>query len=506
MTAKAPTREQIARAAGVLGLSLDPADIEEFTEMITGTMETYYRPLDRVPDYLPPVKYPRTPGTFPGADEDPLGAWYVKTTIEGSKRGKLKGKTVAIKDNICVAGVPMMNGASVMEGYVPEVDATVVTRTLDAGATILGKAHCEYFCYSGSSHTNAAKTTLNPLNHAYTTGGSSSGCAALVASGEVDLAIGSDQGGSVREPSAFCGLVGMKPTWGLVPYTGAGSIEMTLDHLGPMARTVEDSALFLEVLAGEDGLDPRQYAPKTARYTKALDQGIEGLRIGIVKEGFGQPDHEPEVDSAVRDAAKTFDRLGATVTEISVPAHRDLGMPVWVGIAVEGAYDQILKGLGNGSNWKGAYVPSLREKLNGWQSSANMFSEIFKLAMICAEHLNTDHHGRYYAKAQNLCRLLRAKYDEALEEVDILLMPTTPIKGSKLPPANPTREEDMTPGFTPIPNTAPFDCTGHPSVSIPCAMRDGLPIGMMLTGKHFDEPTLYSAAYAFEQAVDWKSC
>ena len=273
-----------------------------------------------------------------------------------------------------------------------------------------------------------------------------------------------------------------------------------------MSRTVEDNALYLEVLAGEDGLDPRQYAPRTARYTQALGQSVEGLRIGVMQEGFGFEDSEADVDEAVRAAAQVFARLGAAVTEISVPAHRELGMPVWVPIACEGAYEQILKGLGNGHNWKGAYVPSLLEKLNGWQAKSNMFSEIFKLGMLCAEHMRTVHHGRYYAKAQNLSRLLRAAYDAALEEVDILLMPTSPIKGSKLPPEDRSREEDMVPGFTPIPNTAPIDCTGHPSISIPCAMRGGLPVGLMLTGRHFDESTLYRAAHAFEQAVDWKSC
>jgi len=474
--------------------------------MVGSTIEAYYQPLDRAPDYLPAVTYPRTPGTFPTDEEDPLRAWYVKSTIEGNKRGKLKGKTVAIKDNICIAGLPMMNGASVLQGYVPEVDATVVTRTLDAGGTILGKAHCEYFCYSGSSHTNASKTTLNPYNHDYTTGGSSSGCAALVASGEVDLAIGSDQGGSVRAPAAFCGLVGMKPTWGLVPYTGAGSIEMTVDHLGPMTRTVEDNALYLEVLAGEDGLDPRQYAPKTTRYTKAMDESVAGLKIGVMREGFGHDVSEAAVDEAVRAAAQKFADLGATVTEVSVPEHVTIGMPVWVGIVVEGSYNQVLKGLGNGNNWKGAYVPSLLERLNGWQSKSNMFSEIFKLSMLCAEHMQTAHYGRYYAKAQNLSRHLRAAYDKALEEVDLLLMPTTPVSGSKLPPENSTRQEDMSPGFVPITNTAPIDCTGHPSLNVPCAMRDGLPVGMMLTGRHFDEYTLYRAAHAFEQATDWKAC
>ena len=501
MTARAPTRDQVARAADALGLSLDPADLDEFADLIGSTVETYYRPLDRLPDNLPPVKYPRTPGRFPDEAEDPLGAWYVKSTVKGARRGRLRGKTVAIKDNICVAGLPMMNGASVLQGFVPQIDATVVTRTLDAGGTILGKAHCEYFCYSGGSHTNAARTARNPLNPEYTTGGSSSGCAALLAAGEVDLAIGSDQGGSVREPAAFCGLVGMKPTWGLVPYTGAASIEMTLDHLGPMSRTVADNALFLEVLAGADGLDPRQYAPRTARYTAALDRPVDDLRIGVVREGFGFPDSEPEVDEAVRAAAETFARLGATVTEISVPAHRELGMSVWVPIAVEGAYEQILKGLGNGHNWKGAYLPGLPEWLSGWQSKSHMFSEIFKLGMLCAEHMRTAHHGRYYAKAQNLSRLLRAAYDSALEQVDVLLMPTAPIRGSKLPPENPTRQEAMAPGFTPIPNTAPFDCTGHPSISIPCALRDGLPVGLMLTGRHFEETVLYRAAHAFERAA-----
>jgi len=504
MSAKRPTRAQIREAAITLGLSLDDADVEEFTQMVGQTIETYYRPLERMPQHLPEVKYPRTPGYRPSREEDPLSAWYVKTEIAGSSRGKLKGKTVAIKDNISVAGVPMMNGASVLEGYVPELDATVVTRILDAGGTILGKAHCEYFCYSGSSHTNAVATTLNPYNHDYTTGGSSSGCAALVASGEVDLGIGSDQGGSVREPSAFCGLYGMKPTWGLVPYTGALSIEMTLDHLGPMTRTTADNALFLEVLAGADGLDPRQYAPKTARYTQAIGEGVKGLRIGVVAEGFGHPESDARVDKSVREAAAVFADMGAEVRDVSVPLHRD-GLAIWVPIGVEGAYEQILKGHGQGTNWKGLYTPSLNEAVAGWQGKSNMFSEIFKLGMLCAEHMRSIHNGRYYAKAQNLSRKLRDAYDAALDEVDLLLMPTTPIHAVKLPPANPTRQEDMSPGFTPIINTAPLDCTGHPSMNVPCGMLDGLPVGMMLTGKHFDEMTIYRASDAFERAVDWTS-
>ena len=214
----------------------------------------------------------------------------------------------------------MMNGASTLEGYVPEIDATIVTRLLDAGATIAGKAHCEYFCFSGGSHTSAHGPVTNPRKQGYSAGGSSSGSAALLAAGEVDLAIGGDQGGSIRMPSSYCGTYGMKPTHGLVPYTGIMPIELTLDHTGPMSRTVSDNALMLEVLAGPDGLDPRQINITTDTYTAALKGEIGKLRIGVVKEGFGLANSEPEVDNLVKKGAETFRKLGADVEEVSIPA------------------------------------------------------------------------------------------------------------------------------------------------------------------------------------------
>ena len=223
--------------------------------------------------------------------------------MKGAPAGKLAGKTVVLKDNVCLAGVPMMNGASTLEGYMPDIDATIVTRILDAGGTIVGKAHCEYFCFSGGSHTNASGPVHNPRKMGYSAGGSSSGSAALLGAGEVDMAIGGDQGGSIRIPAAYCGVYGMKPTHGLVPYTGIMPIEITLDHTGPMTRNVADNALLLEVLAGEDGLDPRQYAPKVAPYTKSLDGGVKDLKIGVVKEGFGLPNSERDVDAKVKQAA-----------------------------------------------------------------------------------------------------------------------------------------------------------------------------------------------------------
>src|SRR5258708_10143963 len=255
-----------------------------------------YDAVDAMPDDVPAVTYPRTPGYRPEGEENKYNAWYVKTTVKGAPSGKLAGKTVALKDNVCLAGVPMMNGASTLEGYTPDTDATIVTRMLDAGGTILGKVHCEYFCSSGGSHTCAAGAVHNPHKMGYSAGGSSSGSAVVVSTGEADMAIGGDQGGSIRIPASFSGIYGMKATYGLVPYTGVMPIELTIDHTGPMTRNVRDNALLLEVLAGADGLDPRQGTPKVSSYTEALGGGVKGLRIGVLPQGFGHPTSETHVD------------------------------------------------------------------------------------------------------------------------------------------------------------------------------------------------------------------
>src|SRR5213596_1468783 len=305
MAVQIPSPEQMREVASRCGLSLSSADAESFRQLFTGYVEAY-NAVDAMPDEVPAVRYPRTPGYRPGPEENRHNAWYRKTSVKGAPSGKLKGKRVAVKDNIMLAGVPMMNGASTLEGYIPDFDATIVTRILDAGGEIVGKAHCECFCLSGGSHTNATGAVHNPRKMGFSAGGSSSGSAALVAAGEVDMAIGGDQGGSIRIPASYCGIYGMKPTHGLVPYTGIMPIELTLDHAGPMTATVADNALLLEVLAGADGLDPRQYAPRTAPYTEALGRGVDGLRIGVVTEGFGHHNSEKDVDASVRSAAAVF--------------------------------------------------------------------------------------------------------------------------------------------------------------------------------------------------------
>jgi amidase len=502
MTVQRPTHAQMKTIVEELGMHMSDARVQEFLDVMQPTLDAYDI-VDALPDYLPPVLYPRTSGHRPTAEENPMNAWYVKTEIRGAPRGPLLGRTIALKDNVCLAGVPMMNGAATLKGYTPDIDATVVTRLLDAGATIMGKAHCEYFCLSGGSHTNATGAVHNPHKHGYSAGGSSSGSGALVGAGLVDMAIGGDQGGSIRMPASFCGIYGMKPTHGLVPYSGIMPIENTIDHAGPMTRTVMDNALMLEVIAGADGLDPRQYDVVTDRYTAAVNRGVSGLRIGVVKEGFGHPQSEADVDASVRAGAELFRRLGATVDDISIPWHLH-GPAIWTPIGLEGLTNQMMIGNGFGTGWEGLYTTSLLDYHSNWRSRADELSDTLKISMLVGQYHLKHTRGRYYAKAQNLSRQLREEYNKVLASYDLLLMPTTPMKATPLPPADSTLALWVQRAFEMLPNTSPFDVTGHPAMSIPCGMSDGLPIGLQLIGRRYEESTIYRAAGAFEQAGDWR--
>ncbi len=502
-TIKAPTLQQLGEVAAELGFTFSAEDLAAHREALLPNIAAYNL-VDRLPDEVPPVAYPRRPGRRPLPEENPYGAWYVRTEVTGAAAGKLAGKRIALKDNICLAGVPMMNGASTLEGYVPDVDATVATRILDAGGTIIGKTVCEYFCFSGGSHTSASGPVHNPHRRGYSAGGSSSGSAAVVALGEADMALGGDQGGSIRIPASFCGIYGLKPTHGLVPYTGIMPIELTLDHTGPMAATVEDNALLLEVLAGPDGLDPRQYGAQSKPYREALGRGAAGLRIAVVEEGFGHSQSLPQVDALVREAAERFRGLGANVETLSLPMHR-MGPAIWLPVAAEGALMQMMLGNGFGFNWQGLYVTSMLDFHSAWKSRADELSDSLKNTMLLGQYMVTRYRGHYYAKAQNLVRRLRAAYDEALSRYDLLLMPTLPMVATPLPEANAPVAEILQRAFEMLPNTAPFDCTHHPAMSLPCGLHDGLPVGMMLVAKAFDEETIYRAAAAFERGVDWKS-
>ena len=499
-----PTIEQMHAIAKTYGLHMDDADCASFIGLMDGTLESYRR-LDQLTEPALPVRYPRSGGHRPRAEENPLNAWYQRCSIRGAASGPLAGKRVVIKDNVCVAGIPMMNGSSVLEGYVPEFDATLVTRILDAGGEIIGKAVCEHLCFSGGSHTADTGPVHNPHNPTRSAGGSSNGSAALVVTGECDMAIGGDQGGSIRMPSSWCGAYGLKPTYGLVPYTGVFPIELTLDHTGPIAASTADVALLLSAIAGEDGLDPRQNNVRVENYTQALSGNTEGIRIGIVKEGFGWLGlAEEDVDEIVKASAQRFSELGASVSTISIPLHRD-GIHIWNGIAVEGAAMLMVRGNSMGTNWKGHYSTSLLDAYaRGRLTRADDLSDTVKLVTLLGQYMQDNYHGRYYAKAQNLGRVLTQAYDDALQHVDVLLMPTLPMKATVIPSATAPREERVARALEMIVNTCPFDVTGHPSMTVPCGLSQGLPVGMMLTGRRGEDALVLRAAHAFEQISGYR--
>lgn len=505
MPVRLPSVDQLLEIAQSFGMRLTREDALSFRGLMAGSVAAYDR-LDQLAEPKLPVRYPRLPGYRPSAEENPFNAWYWKTEIKGSEKGVLAGKKIAVKDNICVCGVPMMNGSQVLEGYVPEVDATVVTRVLDAGGTIAGKAACEDLCFSAGSHTCATGPIRNPHNPAYSTGGSSGGSAALVAAGEVEMALGGDQGGSIRTPSAWCGVYGLKPSWGLVPMTGGMPISYSVDHCGPICDSVESVARLLTAIAGPDGFDPRTVAARTSDYMGALGKGAKGLRIAVLREGFGHPTADPRAaatDAAVREAIGEFTALGASVEEVSVPMHYD-GPAIWTGIILEGAAEMMLKGYAMGNNWMGYYTTSLQEAFaRGWQARPDDVSETVKLVLLLGEYMHRNYHNRYHAKAQNLRVLLRQAYDRVLGSFDLLAMPTIPFPATRIPAADASREEYVDAALNMQQNTCPFDVAGNPAFTIPCAKLSGLPVGMMLVGRHFDEPTLIRAAHAFEQATDW---
>ncbi len=494
-----PSRRAVEELAEELRLGIAAEDLDFYHAAATGLLGSW-AVVDELYDREVAPLTPERAWSEPV--ENPWGAWFATTSLTECEDGPLAGRRVAVKDNVAVAGVPMMNGSETVRGFVPAVDATVVTRLLGAGATIAGKAVCEDLCFSGASHTARSGPVRNPWDRDRTTGGSSSGSAALVAAREVDLAVGGDQGGSIRIPASFCGVVGHKPTFGLVPYTGAFPIEQTLDHLGPIAPTVADAAVMLSVIAGADGLDPRQPTGIAgADYVAELDRLDRGLRIGVVAEGFDQANSDPGVNAVVRDAVERLTAAGHVAEEIAIPWHRH-GAAIWDVVSVEGATWQMLQGNAYGLNWKGAYDPDQMAFYGArWRRDPAAFSETVKLVALGGTWALREGYGAAYGRARNLERVLAAAYDAALASYDVLMMPTLPITASLIPPAGASAEEVVTRALEMVSNTAPLDVTGHPACSIPAGLSGGLPVGLMVVGRMFDDAGVLRAAHAFEQTL-----
>ncbi len=494
-----PSAEQIEAAATAHGYKLSADEVAAFGRLTDGSLTSYdnvntlYDETIEIPTVDRPVITPA---------DNPYGAWAVRTEIPPTGEGPLTGKTLAIKDNVAVAGLPLANGSYTLEGFVSKEDATVVTRLLAAGATIRGKSVCEDLCLSGASFTSKPHPVKNPWDPSRSAGGSSSGSAVLLATGQVDIAIGCDQGGSIRMPSCWTGVVGHKPTHSLVPYTGAFPIERTIDHIGPMATTVADIATTLSVIAGPDGLDPRQHnARKPQDYIAAIAGDVANLKVGILTEGFGIPGtSDPEVDAVVRSAAESLGELGIRVGEVSVPWHRGVAMDLWNVIATDGGAYQMLDGNGYGLNADGYYDPAIMEYFGRKRfEEANRLADSVRALAITGRYSLLATGGSVYAKARRLVPSLIAAYDRALADFDVLVLPTIPFTAAKLIDDSADPETYATEALNMVANTAPFDVSGHPATSIPAGFAHGLPVGMMIVAPRFDDARGLRVAAAFER-------
>ncbi|EEA23060.1 hypothetical protein TMatcc_001923 [Talaromyces marneffei ATCC 18224] len=514
--------KELRSTAASLGLSLPENEVNDYVTLLERMEKSLQTVLD-MHDYQPTpdqIIYPRSDIHYPTSDTNPLGAWAWKFNAKSTepKSDLLKGKTVCLKDNIAVAGVPCLLGTDTFQDWIPKTDATVVTRILDAGGIITGKAVCENLSRGAVSATAATGPVHNPYAPGYSAGGSSSGTAALVASGATDMGIGCDQGGSIRIPASLCGLYGFKPTAGLVPYTGIASNDACLDYVGPMTTTCLDNAILLEAIAGVDGLDDRQTAgapfPKQVpNYAQLLEEtkedGIKGLKIGILKEGLDLPGINPRVEAKFQDAMNVFRRLGATVEDVHIPIHSQ-ARTVIVVLSKMGNHMGML---GKATGRRQMMLTDLFEKkgLPYTPEVLSKMSVMSKEGLIAGEYA-WKHYSTLYPKVVNLIRKLQDAYDKALGEYDVLVMPTTITESNTLPAADATPLEHMDASKGKLENTSPFNASGHPALAVPIGLvpsRENptitMPTSMQIVGRYWDELTILKIAYAWEREVgNWK--
>jgi amidase len=500
---RAPRADEISGYASRFGWTLSEEEAALYGESVTKSLAALDE-VDDLPEVTVPLKYTqRDPGRRPTPDEDPYNAVIQLCEVPGAAEGPLAGKTLVVKDCIAVAGVPMTNGGRRQPVLVPTEDAVVIDRLLDAGVTVIAKTNLEDLGY-GLGEGSAYGPARNPIDPTRSTGGSSSGSGAAVASGMADLALGADEGGSVRIPAAWCGLVGMKATHGLVPSYGMSYMNHTLDHIGPMTKTVLDNALMLEVMAGPDWRDPQwtRDLPSGPFHYSTADSDIQGLRVGIVTDALAAVEATDDVIEAFGAAAKTLKTLGVTVSEVTVP----LWAKAWsitLATLASGSYYMAKSNGTGGFGHLGRIDPNAvavlaaQAKLGG-----DDLPPMLKSGLLLAEHVNEHYAGLPFVKTHNLRLELRRQVDAVFADVDVLITPTTPAVAHTLL-TDRADSATMIRGRvgSAVRNTSPTDLTGHPALTVPCGTGEaGLPVGLQIIGPRYAEELLYRVGFAFEGA------
>ena len=429
-------------------------------------------------------------GTLEFSPDDRYNAFITTCSRAPFTDGALAGTAVAVKDNISTKGIQTTCGSKILEGYVPPYDAYVVELLRQAGAAIVGKTNMDEFGMGTTTETSAFGPTKNPVDPERVPGGSSGGSAAAVAAGLVPMALGTDTGGSIRCPAAFCGIVGLKPTYGRVSRYGLIAYANSLEQIGPMARTVEDVSRLMSVIAR---YDPRDSTMLDRPYDHRPSAEIKGLRVGIPEEYFGEG-VDPRVAKTVRDAIGILEGLGAETVPVSIPGMRHALAAYYVICTSEASsnlarFDGVRYGpaVDTRKSWHEAYQ-DLRLELFG--------TEVRRRIMLGTFALSAGYAGRYYAKAQVARRNIKEDFERALREADVIAGPTMPTTAFRL-----GEKSDPLSMYLSDILTVPANLAGIPAISVPCGRVDGLPVGLQLMGRQFEDERVVDAAFAYEQEV-----
>ncbi|EZP78395.1 aspartyl/glutamyl-tRNA amidotransferase subunit A [Parageobacillus genomosp. 1] len=419
-----------------------------------------------------------------------------KLAKEENDFGTLFGMPIGIKDNIVTKGLRTTCASKILYNFDPIYDATVMERLHEAGAITIGKLNMDEFAMGSSTENSGFQLTRNPWDLERVPGGSSGGSAAAVAAGEVPFALGSDTGGSIRQPAAFCGVVGLKPTYGRVSRFGLVAFASSLDQIGPITRTVEDNAYLLQVIAGLDPMDSTSANVEVPNYVAALTGDIQGLKIAVPKEYLGEGVAE-EVRQSVLNALKVLEKLGATWEEVSLP-HSKYALATYYLLASSEASANLARFDGVRYGYRTDNAKNLIDMYKQTRSEG-FGNEVKRRIMLGTFALSSGYYDAYYKKAQKVRTLIKQDFEKVFEKYDVIIGPTTPTPAFKI-------GEKTSDPLTMYANdilTIPVNLAGVPGISVPCGFVNGLPVGLQIIGKHFDESTIYRVAHAFEQATDY---